>query len=298
MDRRADPRRDRSPLSRSPVRLPARVHRRAAVPASSGSRRASTCGGRGVVDTRRTTADRAGCDGHDAGRRTARSASSPNASTVASPSHPTRRRAMSLDEPEGLLGALQRAIDPVRRPNPAGGAVALAIRDRAPRRRVGFAARGGSPDCRPRCSPSASTALALLTLVVPPVRRFAWRRVRAIVLQHRLRTAFVRARVHSNAGRIPVHPLDEPAQSRRPRPALPPGRPHREVRRVRGGPDRGCLRRDARRGPAGPGPQRPGVAGHRAGVTRHIDASIVSSFAVVSASSAEGTDAGTRPAPA
>ncbi|MDT7743780.1 MAG: hypothetical protein QOE59_2858 [Actinomycetota bacterium] len=34
------------------------------------------------------------------------------------------------------------------------------------------------------------------------------------------------------------------------------------------------------------------------GVRRHIDASIVSSFAVVSASSAEGTDAGTSPAPA
>ncbi len=36
------------------------------------------------------------------------------------------------------------------------------------------------------------------------MRRLAWLRVRAVVVQHRLRTAFVRARVHSNAGRIPA----------------------------------------------------------------------------------------------
>lgn len=106
---------------------------------------------------------------------------------------------MNIDEPEGLLGALQRAIDPVRRPNPfvlvwrwryelglLGAAVALWF--------VGL----------PAAVWIAIGVLAVVALAVPPVRRRAWLRLRAVVLQHRLRTAFVRARVHTNGGRIPA----------------------------------------------------------------------------------------------
>lgn len=45
--------------------------------------------------------------------------------------------------------------------------------------------------------------LVVLALAIPPTRRLAWLRVRAVVLRHRLRTAFVRARLHTNGGRTP-----------------------------------------------------------------------------------------------
>jgi hypothetical protein len=108
---------------------------------------------------------------------------------------------MSIDDPEDLLGALDRAIRPVRRPNPLVVVyrwryeIALLVA-------VFFAA----PPFAALPPPVAVglVVLALLPLGIPPIRRFAWRRLRAVVLQHRLRTAFVRARVHSNAGRIPA----------------------------------------------------------------------------------------------
>ncbi len=108
---------------------------------------------------------------------------------------------MSIDDPEDLLGALDRAIRPVRRPNP----LVLAYRWRyeiALLVAVFFAVPWFAALSPPVAIGLA--ALVVLPLGVPPARRFAWRRLRAIVLQHRLRTAFVRARVTSNAGRIPV----------------------------------------------------------------------------------------------
>ena len=108
---------------------------------------------------------------------------------------------MSLDDPEDLLGALDRAIRPVRRPNP----LVVVWRWRYELALL-VAAYFAAPWLAGLSTPVAvgTTVLALLPLGIPPVRRLVWRRLRGIVLQHRLRTAFVRARVHSNAGRIPA----------------------------------------------------------------------------------------------
>ncbi|GAA4842441.1 hypothetical protein GCM10023201_35890 [Actinomycetospora corticicola] len=104
-------------------------------------------------------------------------------------------------DPEDLLGALDHAIRPIRPPNPVValyrwryelglvvGAVAIAptIAALTPAFAVGI------------------TALAVLPLGIPQVRHLVWLRVRAVVLQHRLRTAFRAARIHSNSGRIPA----------------------------------------------------------------------------------------------
>lgn len=108
---------------------------------------------------------------------------------------------MSINEPEDLLGALDRAIRPVRRPNPP----VVVWRWRYELVLV-VAAFLAAPPFAALPTPMAIglVALVVLPLGIPPVRRLAWLRVRAVVVQHRLRTAFVRARVHSNAGRIPA----------------------------------------------------------------------------------------------
>ncbi|MDL5157807.1 hypothetical protein [Actinomycetospora termitidis] len=104
-------------------------------------------------------------------------------------------------EPEDLLGAIDHAIRPVRRPNPlvllwrwryevllVAALIALApwFAGLTPFVVVGL------------------VALATLPLGIPQVRHLVWLRVRAVVLQHRLRTAFRTARIHTNNGRIPV----------------------------------------------------------------------------------------------
>jgi hypothetical protein len=108
---------------------------------------------------------------------------------------------MSIDDPEDLLGQLDRAIRPVRRPNP----IVVLYRWRY---ELGLlvAAYFVAPLIAGLGTPVAvgMAVLALLPLGIPPVRRLAWLRLRAVAVQHRLRTAFVRARVHSNAGRIPA----------------------------------------------------------------------------------------------
>lgn len=107
---------------------------------------------------------------------------------------------MSTDEPEDLLGDLHRALRPVRRPNP----LVLAWRWRYELALVAAVVLA-APWFARLATPLAVgiVVLVLLPCAVPPVRRWAWLRVRAVALQHRLRTAFVRARVHSNAGRLP-----------------------------------------------------------------------------------------------
>jgi hypothetical protein len=108
---------------------------------------------------------------------------------------------MSIDDPEDLLGALDRAIRPVRRPNPLvvvyRWRYEIALLVTAYFATPWFAGLSAAVAV-------GMTVLTLLPLGIPPIRRLAWRRLRAIVLQHRLRTAFTRARVHSNAGRIPA----------------------------------------------------------------------------------------------
>jgi hypothetical protein len=108
---------------------------------------------------------------------------------------------MSIDDPEDLLGALDRAIRPVRRPNP----LVVVYRWRYEIALL-VTAYFATPWFAGLSTAVAvgMTVLTLLPLGIPPIRRLAWRRLRAIVLQHRLRTAFTRARVHSNAGRIPA----------------------------------------------------------------------------------------------
>jgi hypothetical protein len=107
---------------------------------------------------------------------------------------------MSIDDPENLLGALDRALHPVRRPNP------LVILWRWRYELALLAALiAAAPWFAGLAIPVAISVVvfAALLLAVPPVRRVAWLRARAVVLQHRLRTAFVRARLHTNGGRIP-----------------------------------------------------------------------------------------------
>ena len=107
---------------------------------------------------------------------------------------------MSIDDPEDLLGALDRAIRPVRHPNP------LVVVWRWRYELAVVAAFVVAPPFAALPTPVeiGLVALVVLPLGIPPVRRLAWRRLRAIVLQHRLRTAFKRARVHSNSGRLPA----------------------------------------------------------------------------------------------
>ncbi|MFC5065179.1 hypothetical protein [Actinomycetospora atypica] len=104
-------------------------------------------------------------------------------------------------EPEDLLGAIDRAIRPVRRPNPF-----VAVWRWRYELAVLVGAFVAAPWFAGLTAPAVVgfTALVVLPLGVPPVRHLVWLRVRAVVLQHRLRTAFVRARIHSNAGRIPT----------------------------------------------------------------------------------------------
>jgi hypothetical protein len=108
---------------------------------------------------------------------------------------------MSIDDPEDLLGALDRAIRPVRRPNPL--VVVYRWRYEIALLVTAYFAAPWFAGLSTAVAVGV-TVLTLLPLGIPPIRRLAWRRLRAIVLQHRLRTAFTRARVHSNAGRIPA----------------------------------------------------------------------------------------------
>lgn len=105
------------------------------------------------------------------------------------------------EDAEDLLGAIDHAIRPTRPPSLpvaiyrwryelalVGGLIAVApwVAALTPALVVGF------------------TALAVLPLGVPQVRQLLWVRVRGVVLQHRLRTAFRAARIHSNTGRLPA----------------------------------------------------------------------------------------------
>jgi hypothetical protein len=116
---------------------------------------------------------------------------------------------MTLDERETLLGNLGRAIHPVRPPNP----LVLAWRWR-----YELAATAGVLFAVPWIVGLPTevvlgiAALPLLVAGIGPLRRLAWRRLRAIVLQHRLRTAFVQARLHSAYGRIPTILWTSPRQ--------------------------------------------------------------------------------------
>lgn len=105
------------------------------------------------------------------------------------------------EDPEDLLGALDHAIRPVRPPNPV---VAMY------RWRYELALLVGAVVAAPAIAALTPTlvvgitALVVLPLGVPPVRHLVWLRIRAVVLQHRLRTAFRAARIHSNSGRLPA----------------------------------------------------------------------------------------------
>ncbi|WP_018333072.1 hypothetical protein [Actinomycetospora chiangmaiensis] len=105
------------------------------------------------------------------------------------------------EDAEDFLGDLHHAIRPVRPPNPI---VALW------RWRYELALLVGAAVAAPTVAELSSalvvglTALVVLPLGVPQVRHLVWLRVRGVVLQHRLRTAFRAARIHSNSGRIPA----------------------------------------------------------------------------------------------
>jgi hypothetical protein len=108
---------------------------------------------------------------------------------------------MTNDDPEDLIGALDHAIRPVRRP----GLLVAIWRWRYEIALV-VAAFAAAPWFAGLGTPVAVgiVVLAVVPLGIPPVRRLAWRRARGIAVQHRLRTAFKRARIHSNAGRLPT----------------------------------------------------------------------------------------------
>ncbi|GAB3324196.1 hypothetical protein GCM10027511_32830 [Hymenobacter humi] len=102
---------------------------------------------------------------------------------------------------EDLLGALDHAIRPIRPPNPV---VAIYRWRYELALVVGLIAAAPTIAALTPVLVVGITALAVLPLGVPQVRHLAWLRVRAVVLQHRLRTAFRAARIHSNSGRIPA----------------------------------------------------------------------------------------------
>jgi hypothetical protein len=105
------------------------------------------------------------------------------------------------EDAEDLLGALDHAIRPTRPPN-----LVVAIY----RWRYELALLVGAVAAAPAIAALTPalvvgvTALAVLPLGVPQVRHLVWLRVRGVILQHRLRTAFRAARVHSNTGRLPA----------------------------------------------------------------------------------------------